>query len=164
MKAKGNVSSKSGEVWSNYFWVEDQWELCCSERLASACVPVISCGSEIPSHCFPFASCVIKYLLKLLWQLCLKKMYPKSGKFLPVLNLCPVLLDWLLHVFWAKFCSFIWCLELFTLISVETQMGSIATVYKRFLVLCLQVPAGVEYQWNFQARLDEAQIIWELCG
>lgn len=40
-----------------------------------------------------------------------------------------------------------------------TQMGSIATAYKSFLVLCPRAPAGVEYKGNFQSKPDPAQYI-----
>lgn len=154
MKAKGNVSSKPGEVWSNYLWIEDQWKLPCSEILASICVPGAAHGSEVS-----FYSHLLSVSPKLLC-LCLNKVHPNSGKFLPVLNLCQVLLHWLLHAFLAKFWFCIWCWELFSLTSVETQMRSIATTDKRFLVLCPQASAGLE-DWEI---FKPAQIVGELCG
>lgn len=77
-------------------------------------------------------------------------MHPNSGKLLPVMNLCPVLLHGLLYALSTKFCFFIWCWELFSLTLVGTQMIDTATTYKRFLVLCSQAPAGLEDLGNFQ--------------
>lgn len=150
--------------------MEDWWVLHCSEKFASAHVPVTSRGSERS-----FYGHLLSVLLNLFENFsdnCIKNKTDKqnnnqkssTGKFLPISSSCPVLLHWHLQVFCAKFWSHVWSCELFPLTSVETQTGYIATVYVRVLFLCAWSPLGIEYWGNFQSKFDSTQIIWVFCG